>query len=58
MISEQSVKAILVTFGWFIRNDTTPPTEAIYHSMIQKRTVKCDRPTYLTGPRATTKRYT
>ena len=41
--------------GWFICNDTTPTTEAIYHSMIQKRTVKCDRPTYLTGPRATTK---
>jgi len=41
--------------GWLICNDTTPTTEAIYHSMIQKRTVKCDRPTYLTGPRATTK---
>ena len=24
--------------GWFICNDTTPTTEAIYHSMIQKHT--------------------
>lgn len=44
--------------GWFICNDITPATEIIYHSMIHKCTVKCDRPTYLTGPRATMKRHT
>jgi len=34
IISEQSMKAILVTYGWFLCNDTTPTTAAIYHSMI------------------------
>jgi len=30
--------------GWFICNGITPTTEAINHSMIQKHTVKCNRP--------------